>query len=419
MMKSVLITTTIAVVLMGCGRSDECDVVPSADDCPKNGRKAELCSVKRAAVTDDQIAVVGGLNQFSAEVHAALPVDHNSVTSPYTVAMVLSMAAAGAGGETRDQLLEGMHNPLEPAAYHRALGSLSSDLLSNPHCGFELRGGNAVYGKKGLKWKEDYLSTLSGDYGKLPQEADFSERKPEKEINEWVAAQTNDMIPDLLEPGILSAATQLVLVNAVYFRGEWLDPFPPGRTDRQTFHTPTGPVLPETMHLKSGFDFAVFSNASVLELPYKGDIVMDVFLPHEPDGLAALEADVVDRGFGVYLDELRNEGLKLQLPKWQSRAHPDLIPHLKNLGIVEPFGGADFSNIAAGFGGNITSLSHEAMIVVAEEGTEAAAAAAGEYADTGGYTEFVVDHPFLYVIRDTESGLILFIGRVTNPRVKG
>jgi serpin B len=246
-----------------------------------------------------------------------------------------------------------------------------------------------------------------------------------KTINDWVAAKTNGKITDLLSPAAVMGA-KLTLVNAIYFKGNWINPFKTNATENAPFRTPaqetvTAPLMQQT----SRFGYAEFPDLQVLELPYIGrDVSMVVLLPRDPDGLGTLEKKLTPQTLGTWTANLPEQQVKVFLPKFKSTTEFSLKDTLVAMGMSDAFSlKADFSGMDGRTDLYISGVVHKAFVDVNETGTEAAAATgitmmrSALQRPSQPPPVFRADHPFVFLIRDNHSGSILFLGRVTNPNL--
>jgi serpin B len=235
-----------------------------------------------------------------------------------------------------------------------------------------------------------------------------------------VKKQTRDKVPELLQGGQLTADTRLVLTNAVYFKGTWVKRFDKAQTREADFRLAGGKaVKAPMMRLADRFDYLSGPDFQALELPYKGDrLTMVLFLPHAVNGLAAWEKGLTAEKLSNWIGNLSRAEVGVELPRFTARSRFELSGALAKLGMPLAFGaGADFSGLTTAERVQIGQVPHEAFADVNEEGTEAAAATAVEISKGDGPQPrfFHADHPFFFVIRDTTTGTILFLGRITDP----
>jgi serpin B len=240
-----------------------------------------------------------------------------------------------------------------------------------------------------------------------------------------VADRTNDKIKDLLHPEDIDDTTRMVLVNAIYFKAGWHEPFPEGDTNQQAiFHAAGKDVKAALMRQAKRFGYAEAEGCQVVEFPYEGEeLAMVVLLPRRPDGLGKLEQSLTAAKLEACLGKLKPLVVEVVLPRFRFDARLYLADELRALGMSLALSDrADFSGISTADQLLISRVIHQAFVDVTEGGTEAAAATASIVAPPapgpgGGGPQAVVraDHPFLFLIRDRQTGSILFLGRVTDP----
>jgi serpin B len=381
--------------------------------------------------TADQKAVVEGNNAFAVALYGQLRAqDGNLFFSPESISTALAMTYAGARGDTAAEMAKTLHFTLPPERLHPAMGAQLSN-LNAAHKGYQLRAANALWAQRDYVFLDDFLKVNKRDYGAGFNQVDFKGATEEARltINQWIEQKTENKIKDLLQPGVLNSLTKMVLTNAIYFKGDWLTPFPKAWTEDDDFHLSTARnVKAPLMHLTEGFDYFDGGTFQALEIPYKsGDLSMIVFLPKDIGGLPALEKSLTASNMKQWLDQLRPvPEVILTLPKFQMTRQLSLQDTLGAMGMPRAFdpNAADFSGMTGKRELYISAVIHKAYIDVNEKGTEAAAATAvvmhGALAMPPRFQPppppvFRADHPFVFLIRDNHSGGILFMGRVTDP----
>jgi serpin B len=324
---------------------------------------------------------------------------------------------------------QALHLEGDPGTVLAAWGQLDG-ALQTPTRKLTLRIANRLFGEASFHFEQPYLDATAAAFGAPLERLDFQHAAEAQRarINGWVEAETERRIKDLLGPGSVSAATRLVLVNAVYFLADWAEPFEKEATSDQPFTLAAGQRKNvATMHQRGGFRVAHLDGVSLLELPYQGDAAMIFVLPDQLDGLAAVEGALDPATFERWRAALAPSQVAVSLPRF--RIDPpqptELSSHLTALGMADAFDSAraDFSGIAAPADSaqrlSISAVVHKAFVKVDEKGTEAAAATAvvmeGAGAAPRPVPELKLDHPFLFFIVDQPSGLILFMGRVADP----
>lgn len=383
-----------------------------------------------AATRADQEAVSRASNDLGLALYRKLTeVDSkggNVFLSPVSVAAILGMVQLGARGRTRqelDEALAGGANKLgkvtgdELAA---GFGQLLKDLRAEK--GYDLRIASAVFIASGQPIFERYKKDLDKHFGSGIYSANFAGngREAAQDVNNWVRDMTEDRIPEILERPLPPSAPLLVL-NAVYFRGLWLNPFKPNQTQKVDFYNHgTRPVPVDMMHLKDELVHAYSESldADILELPYQGDrVVMVIVLPRKRDGLEDLEKRFALEPIRDALAGAITRRVDVQLPKFQLQLSYNLRSVLRSLGVREAFNaqGANLSGISAARRLSLDEVLHKALLDVDEQGTEAVALSSGIVRHSRPPEEevqFKADHPFIFFIEDVRSKTLLFLGRL-------
>ncbi len=355
----------------------------------------------------------------------------NMALSPASLSIALAMTWLGAKGDTASQIAKTMHFEGSSEAVGGRWGKLAKALTTPPRS-LELRIANRLYGERTYTFEPGYLERTRTLFGAPLETVDFMRAfEPARlSINGWVEEQTAKRITNLLPAGALDGFTRLVLVSAIYFLSDWAEPFTPAATREEPFDVAGGTKknVP-TMHRSGSHRLAQLGDATVLELPYRGDAAMLIALPKDRDGLSALEKSLRATTLDAWQQALAPEQVDVALPRFEV-APPsiDLAKELGALGMPLAFDRerADFRGIAdppdARERLHISKVFHKAFVKVDEKGTEAAAASAVVMAKGGGMPPkaipFIADHPFLFFIVEKTSGIVLFMGRVTDPSVK-
>jgi serpin B len=406
-MKRLMLLVTGLVVLAGA--SSACAVVEQP-----------------TAPAEDVAKVAEGCNQFAFDLYAhLLRQEGNLFLSPYSISTALAMTSAGARGETADQMAKVLCLPASGGTIHAAYAALQSDLNAAGAKGaFDLVVANRLWGQKGYKFLPDFLRLLDTSYSAGLEPLDFAAdtEGSRKTINAWVEKQTRDKIQELLKPRVLDAMTRLVLTNAIYFKGKWASEFDKKLTrDEDFFLTPEKKVTAPLMHRTAEFGYFDGGEMHALELPYQGDrLAMVILLPKSKDGIEGLEAALTPNMLEGTCAELRRREVRVALPRFKTTAEFSLKNPLVAMGMADAFdpAKANFSGMTGAKDLFISAVVHKAFVDVNEEGTEAAAATGvvmGLTAMPEPPPVFRADHPFLFLIRDTKTGAILFFGRILDP----
>ncbi|XP_007017373.2 PREDICTED: serpin-ZX [Theobroma cacao] len=360
--------------------------------------------------------------------------DSNLAFSPLSIHVVLSMIAAGSTGPTLDQLLSFLKS-----ASNDHLGSFSSELVSvvfadgSPAGGPRLSFANGVWIDKSLPLKPSFKQVVDNVYKAASNQVDFQTKAVQVagEVNLWAEKETSGLIKQLLPPGSVDGSTRLIFANALYFKGAWNETFDASKTKENDFYLVNGSsVKAPFMTSQKKQAVGAYDGFKVLGLPYKqgGDkrrFSMYFFLPDAKDGLPAL-VEKVSSESGFLERHLPYEPVKVgefRIPRFKISFGFEASEVLKRLGLVLPFSGegglTEMVDSPLGQSLYVSNIFHKSFIEVNEEGTEAAAASAGVIRLRGVLVEekidFVADHPFLFLIREDVTGVVLFIGHVLNP----
>lgn len=318
-----------------------------------------------------------------------------------------------------------------------------------------LRVANAVWGDRSAQFYEPWKKAMRDSYGvEVVQEADFKKNSEDerRRVNAWVKEQTKDRIKELFPKGSLNAETRLVVANAIYFKGDWMEPFLKKDTKEGEFQLEKGGQIKVPLMSKMDDDtvsYAAFESDGIffetpemvpyekkwpetypgadgfamVDMPYRGDRVsMVIIAPNDPKGLPELEKKLTRANVTKWITSLKKREANITLPRFKVETQYDLKAALSAMGMARAFDpeDADFGGISSSGNLFLGKVIHKAIIEVSEEGTEAAATTWG--GASGGIPKevpftpsFKADRPFVYLIRDKKSGSILFLGRVLDP----
>lgn len=406
-------------LLEACGGDDEPDagdVSDASSDLARETAPPELATVAATSINDFGTSLYRQL--------AAADPTGNIVLSPTSISIALSMAAGGAKGTTLDEMLATLE-AADPATVHPSMNALTAaldtlDTSSEDGSGVTLSIANSLWGQDDLAFEPAYLDLLATQYGAGMELVDFRESPEEARvaINDWVSDETEERIPELLAEGVISEATRLVLVNAIYLLAPWARTFSSDLTADAPFTTASGEVVQvPAMQQSAMFAYASGDGWQAVELPYENSsLAMLIFVP-EAGSLALFEEIFLVTDATQYL---QSRQVQLQLPKFDIESKFSLADQLSQLGMPTAFtDAADFSGMTTEEALFISAVVHQANITVTEEGTEAAAATAvvvdATSAPTDEPVELIIDRPFVFALRDTATGAVVFMGRVGDP----
>lgn len=378
----------------------------------------------QAQENPDMNALVKGNTAFALDLYGKLKAEKgNLFFSPYSISTALAMTYAGARGNTEKEMASALRFTLTQERLHPAYASLEKALNTVREKGeIQLNIANALWPHKDYNFLPEFLKLTEKNYGVLIHSLDYADSEAaRKEINKWVEKETEDKISDLIQPGILSSLTRLVLVNAIYFKGNWMRQFDKNLTEDAPFWiSAEKSVKTPMMTQKQRFMYGETDDLQILSLPYVVDLSMTLILPKKRDGLSETENALTTETLEQWTENLGMREVIVFIPKFRLSSGFSLNEMLKSMGMTDAFGEkADFSGMDDGKLLFISDVIHKAYVDVGEEGTEAAAATAVVMRTRSAFRPepptFRADHPFIFLIRDNNTGSILFLGRIEKP----
>lgn len=384
-----------------------------------------------AASNAEVLAVAKGQNQFALQsLNALSGSNSNLIFSPYSLNYALAMTAAGANGETLQGMAKALSYPYAQDKMMPALNKLDLMLAAKTKGGDQpvFSAANALWAQQGFTLAPNYLDNLAMHYGAPVQTLDFmTQAEPARvAMNEWVAQQTKDRINDLFPPNSITSDTRLVLSNAVWFKGSWAEQFKPEQNTTQSFRLLNGTSVNTTfMQAVLNAPYLKTSQYQAVDLAYQGgQLSMLVIQPESGKWQAVLNDLDADKLAQLSQDLTKaTSRIALSMPKFSYSADTKIKPVLQKFGMTQAFtpGQADLSGMTGAKGLVISDILHKAFIQVDETGSEAAAATGVVVGVTSIPQAPVVvklDQAFIYLIRDRETGVILFAGVLQNPQAK-
>ena len=386
------------------------------------------------AQTDAEILVQGNtafamaLYQKLAETEEGKEAQ-NVFFSPYSISTALAMTYAGARGNTEKEMAETLRFTLSQKRLHPAFAQVEVSLNKTQESGnVKLSVANSLWPDETYKFRDDYMALILKNYGVSITPMNY-EQNPGgscETINAWVADKTQGKIKNLFQASDITDMTRLVLVNAIYFKGNWASQFKTEKTKNAPFHLSLEKSIQvPMMNQAENFNHADLEFFDMLELPYTGgELSMLVMLPKTHENFAQLEINFSTENLQLWKERLKNKKVAVSLPKFKTTCRFSLPETLKTMGMVDAFNfrTADFTGMDEKDGLYIGAAIHKAFVDVNEEGTEAAAATGVSMWERGispSPVIFRVDRPFLFLIQDNQTGSILFMGRVNDPTKTG
>lgn len=410
----VLLVTS--VILAGCRN------VSSSEPTSFTQKSFAPLSDKDIKVTSDS-KIVTANNKFGINLYSELikkEKDKNIFISPISISFALSMTYNGASGETKKAMEKALSfDGMTLDEVNKESNSLIRHLIYSD-TSVRLDVANSLWGKKGTEFNSEFIKNNEAYFKAEVRSLDFASPDSVKTINDWVSKNTNQKIEKIVDK--IPPEALLYLINAIYFKGTWTDKFDKDLTKEQDFKLTDGKTKKvQMMSRYDDFKYAKSDKFEVVSLPYgKENMSMYVFLP--TTSLEDFYKDLNFDNFKDWMSKLKKTKGEVGLPRFKNEYETGLVDVLKNLGMTEAFSDkADFKKIfAKDTSASITDVRHKTFIEVNEEGTEAAAVTSV----TVGATAFmpvtkpfkmIMDKPFFYVLRDNQSGTILFMGAVNQP----
>lgn len=397
----------IAQARVGARQGDAVQLVArSAAAAPASGDVAALARAEQTF----------GLSVLK-QLNATQGSNGNLTVSPASLALALAMLEHGAAGSTLAQLRHTLDTTgLTPDQQGAAWATLMKQWTA-PATKVELQSANSLWQQRGLQPLPGFLTAMQRYYSAGVWQADFAHNPTAAAaaINAWVKKHTNGRIPQLFAK--LPATTEAVLANAIYFKASWAEPFDPSDTAPGSFAAPGGSVRAQFMKLTGSLPLAHTEGCTAVQLPYRGGRFAALALMPSSGSLAKFTAGLTTAKLRSIADALSSQPISLRLPKFTTNTSLDLTAVLKQLGMTDAFAdNADFAKLAKQ-PLMVNTVVQKDYLAVAEKGTEAAAATGVGMVGTAVMrtTPVNFDHPFLFLVRDTKTGAILFASQVQDP----
>jgi serine protease inhibitor len=342
----------------------------------------------------------------------------NTFISPFSVGVALSMLYNGAEETTQTELASLLEIvDLNITEVNQGNQNLTEKLVtSDPEVKIAIA--NSLWTKLGFSIEQSFLDTNQRYYNATIQELDFSQPESSKTINNWVAENTQNKIPEIVDQ--INPEQALFLINAIYFKGQWQSKFNPDATKEQDFYLVDGQVKKHPLMFKFG-EYKYYENPEfqLVSLPYgSGHLAMNIFLPKQTSNLKNFLTQLNSENLDSWLKQMSLKEGKIQIPRFKQEHETNLNNILQQLGAASIFNPnqANFANLSDQSLA-VDTIKHKAVIEVNEEGTEAAATTSIGIVATSVQTPFnmIVNRPFFYTIQDSETGAILFMGTIQNP----
>jgi len=390
--------------------------------CKKNSDENLPTEPLPISMTTDQKQLVETQNTFAFDIFKNViensDESENIIISPLSISLALSMTLNGADGATRDAMLDALRaNGITPVSINIAYKDLTEALLKVDKRVL-ISIANSVWTENSFAVKKPFPEILTQYYNAEAESFDINDPGAPDRMNSWIENNTNGHIDNMIEE--LNENTVMLLINAIYFKGKWKTQFESKNTIQSPFFKSNGSTSDVPM-MKQKSELKIFSGEGfkIGEFPYgQGNFVMDIILPENADGLTVLAGNLNDNEFDEWLESMSQKEADVSLPRFKYGYKEKLKSILTDMGMGIAFtDNADFSNISDERL-LINDVIHQAFIETNEEGTEAAAATIVDIGLTSMPADSVVfkaDHPFIYIIRETTTNSILFLGKIADP----
>jgi serpin B len=387
-----------------------------------------LCFLTLGLSAEKPTTIPEGNNKFAFKLYRELKNndDKNIIYSPFSISTALAMVYAGARNETAEQMRQVLN--FQPGErFNPEYKNLLETLSDSSQNHIKLNIANGIWAQENFNFYDSYLDLVKANYYSELKKVDFVDKAARViatgDINAWIENKTNGKIKDVLSRNSLDSFTRMVLVNAIYFYGDWAQPFQQEFTHPQDFFLSEKSSVNVPFLSKIGrYNYYEDSMMKAIEIPYKDNKAsMLIFLPNDRNGIDGFDTLFDYKYYLKVLDNLQSDEVSLAFPKFTTTYRVELGNVLPNMGMPFAFSeNADFSGICELRNHlHISRVIHQAFIKVTEEGTEAAAATAVFLATSARITNinhFIADHPFIILIKDNTTGSILFFGKLMNPK---
>lgn len=383
------------------------------------------------AYSADDYDIETANNAFAFDLYSNIAKEDNLVFSPYSIFTAMAICYDGAENSTKEQIAYVFNYPLNKPVLEETSKEMM-DTINSDDDNFVLNTANALWVRKEYPLNQEFAKNSKKYYGGNVTNLDFRGEPEESRIiiNEWVASKTNDKIKYLIPGDLITYDTAIIMTNAVYFKGKWMNEFDAINTEKRLFYASSSedgtPV--DMMYIQEYFSYGEYEHAKIVELPYKGnDLCMYIVLPEE-NNIEEFEDIFTLSDYDTLKSSMDSQLVHTYLPKFKIDTKTELPDTLKSMGIVDAFdsnkanfsGMYDAQKVPEDYKLWLDDAIHQTFINVQEEGTEATAATAIEAVDSIALEpeqelEFKADHPFMFFIEDKRTGCILFMGKVENP----
>ncbi len=392
--------------------------------CKKDNNNRDLDTIKLSTKQQEIAAAGNGFSLGLLQKVSETETEGNFMISPLSIDYALAMTANGARNNTLNQMLATMDfADFEISEFNEYYAYIMNELVGlDPQVNLSIA--NSIWYRNGYTILPEFLNVNQQYYDAQIAGLDFSSPEAVSTINNWVANATNDKIPTIIDA--IGGDVVMYLINAVYFYGTWKYEFDPAQTQKRDFYVSSAQTVEvDMMEMEAELKYFYDAELQIAEIPYgQGNYVMDILVPASDETPEEVIAGLTPERWQELSQGLYNQNIILSMPKFKFDFEKNLVPSLQALGMTDMFidGIADFSGIDGLGGLFVSAVKHKTYIDVNEEGTEAAAVTSVEFSVTSvnpdGPIYLFANKPFVFVIRETSTGIILFTGVVRNPTLE-
>ncbi len=375
-------------------------------------------SVSSAAPLDSLVKSYNkvGFDIFK-ECYEQLEVDSNLLISPYSISVAMSMVYIGANGTTKEEMQDVLHlNGLSDASISQSNSDILDSLQTSDKDTIHIA--NSIWHRDDISLVDDFLNICTDKYQSQVRALDFSNPASKDIINKWVNDNTGEKIPEIIDE--IDPISVLFIINALYFKGTWKKIFDENATADADFALSSGTEIQvPTMIQMDTFNVIQNNKIEAVELPFSDNkYSMIILLPKTNYGIDSLISNIDHETWKQWESEFYEHAVQIYLPKFRFDYSNDLVGEFDSLGMKQAFGSADFTNLYAPGGIWIDKINHKTAIDVNEKGAEAAAATEVEFIWGDNPILFEANRPFVFMIKNNEIDVILFLGKVGKPVYK-
>lgn len=415
-MRSKKVLVTVAILILGIGAYLGVSAWRSYAEEQKKQNQA-------LAYENIDLDYLNHQTDFSFDIFQRLAESEENeslMISPLSINYALYMVYNGSDGNTKKEMEEALYlNGIEPEKLNEQVKHLS-DYLS--YSDLELQIANSIWGREGrVELKDDFQNKMNSYYDAKIEQLDFNDDGASKIINDWVYENTGEKIDEMV-PNNIPPSVVMYLINAIYFYGNWDEPFPEEDTREDVFVTQTGEQITiDMMRHKEEFSYMENDLFQAVSLLYEDNkYQMTLFLPDEEKNLAEFYQELNIDKWNKWKEQFYSVEGEVKLPRFELEYEVVLNDVLQEMGMEKAFqGSADFSDLMYDSSGIfISEVLHKTFIEVDEEGTEAAAATSVVMEEAAAPVEsfkIKFDRPFFFVIENTDLDTVLFMGAVEEP----